>query len=133
MNQEPPQYRTQARLIDHWRNEARWKAYGFIAAAAAQTVSNRQLAKVLEMDPRGLRQVIQQDPHFVIEIRTNIEEGRGEPWYSLNPDIKHGSAEPPRLIRIVASKAHLTPLPAAYLNSPEVALNTKEVESNIHA
>lgn len=112
----PPLLRTRDRIMNHWRADARWKAYGFIAASAAHTVSNKDLAKVLEMDPRGLRRVIERDPHFRIEIRIG-ELGRGEPWYSLNTDLKYGPEEPPRLLRLIPSKAF--PLIENNSNQPE--------------
>ncbi len=126
---ESARLRTRERVMGNWRADARWKAYGFIAASAAQTVSNKDLAKVLEMDPRGLRNVIERDPHFRVEIRIG-DFGRGEPWYTLNPELKHGPEEPPKLIRLVTSKTE--PIRIEISNSEPVADQTKVVSNRPH-
>lgn len=66
------------------RATCRFQAYGIICASKDKMVSNRALAKALGMDPRGLRQVLEKDPHFLIRLRG--ESYRTEPWYEINPD-----------------------------------------------
>ena len=67
------------------RNEMRFRAYFFIKSAKDQRISNRALAILLKMDPRGLRQVLEKDKHFQIQLCG--ENHRTEPWYTVNPNI----------------------------------------------
>lgn len=87
------------------RNKIRFEAFGIIHATPEKRISNRALAKALGMDPRGLRQVLERDDHFMIELRG--EDYRTEPWYSINPDhppLKLDDREPPKLLRLVVGK-----------------------------
>lgn len=87
------------------RNKIRAEAYGIISMTPDKRISNRSLAKALRMDPRGLRQVIERDDHFMIELRG--EDYRTEPWYSINPahpPLIMDEREPPRLNRLIAGK-----------------------------
>lgn len=67
------------------RTERKFRAYCVIKAAKDQRISNRALAIILEMDPRGLRQVLEKDKHFQIQLCG--ENHRTEPWYTINPNI----------------------------------------------
>lgn len=67
-----------------WRAKRRFEAYGIITATDIKMVSNRDLATQLGMDPRGLRQVLEKDELFLVELRG--DNHRTEPWYLINPN-----------------------------------------------
>ena len=71
-------------IIKLWRTKRRFEAYGIILATDLKMVSNKILAMMLEMDSRGLRQVLERDEHFMITLLGGNH--RTEPWYSINPN-----------------------------------------------
>jgi hypothetical protein len=75
--------KTRAAVLDRWRTETRFYAYGIIAATKLQAVENRALSLALGMDPRGLRTIMERDPHFLCKIDPT---GRRGLWYAINPE-----------------------------------------------
>lgn len=81
-----------------WRSSRRFEAYGLICATPDKMISNLALAKAIGMDPRGLRQVLEHDALFLIELRG--DKFRVSPWYRINPahpPLVMDTMEPPRL------------------------------------
>lgn len=70
--------------VNLWRTKRRFEAYGIILATDLKMVSNKMLAQMLDMDSRGLRQVLERDKHFMITLLGGNH--RTEPWYSINPN-----------------------------------------------
>ena len=70
--------------VNLWRTKRRFEAYGIILATDLKMVSNRMLAQMLDMDSRGLRQVLERDKHFMITLLGGNH--RTDPWYSINPN-----------------------------------------------
>lgn len=70
--------------VNLWRTKRRFEAYGVIMATDIKMISNKMLAKILDMDSRGLRQVLERDKHFLITLLGGNH--RTEPWYSINPN-----------------------------------------------
>lgn len=70
--------------MSRWRSRSRFEAYGIILATDLKMISNKMLAMMLDMDSRGLRQVLERDEHFLITLLGGNH--RTEPWYSINPN-----------------------------------------------
>ncbi len=89
MNQEPPGSLT--KRADACRAASRaeviQRAAG-VLALAGRPMTNRELAKTINMDPRGLLNIIRQYPQFLIVAVYNKEEGRFQPSYSLKEMAK---------------------------------------------
>ena len=95
---------TIARVWKRSVDDALIKAYAFIAMSKAESVSNIALAGALEMDPRGLRQVLEKDGRFIVEMRGT---DRGTVWYAINPDHPPYALDkeiPPRIITSIKYK-----------------------------
>ena len=89
---------SRANTIYLWRTKRRFEAYGLILSTAEKRVSNKSLAEALGMAPRGLRQVLERDPHFIVELRG--EKSKTECWFAINPDhepLRLDQEEPPAL------------------------------------
>ena len=76
--------------LDRWRKEGRIKAFGAIAYRGG-TISGKELAAILGVSPRALRNLLIRDGHFVVEYRAHSGR-KDEAWYKIMPS----SIEPPK-------------------------------------
>jgi hypothetical protein len=75
-------------LLERWRVDIRWRAYGVISYQADGLISSRELAAAIGIDQRALIAILRLDQHFQPEIRYDIAQRRGTPWWRVNPTLK---------------------------------------------
>lgn len=78
--------------LDRWRKEGRMKAFGAITYRGG-VISGKELAAILGVSPRALRNLLIRDGHFLVEYRAQ-PGSKDEAWYRIKPS----SIEPPKLL-----------------------------------
>ncbi len=77
-------------VLERWRKEGRMKAFGAITYRGG-VISGKELAAVLGVSPRALRNLLIRDGHFLVEYRAHAGS-KDEAWYRIKPE----SIEPPK-------------------------------------
>ena len=106
--------------LDRWRKEGRIKAFGAIAYRGG-TISGKELAAILGVSPRALRNLLVRDGHFVVEYRAKPGE-KDEAWYRIRPESVEPVKELPPLRRERLSDGSVTPRVQFYRGGPTPAI-----------
>lgn len=70
--------------LDRWRRDGRMRAIGAIAWRGG-SISGKELAGILGVSPRALRNLLIRDGHFLVEYRAHPGL-KDEAWYRMKPE-----------------------------------------------
>lgn len=70
--------------LDRWRRDGRMRAFGAITFRGG-TISGKELAAILGVSPRALRNLLIRDGHFLVEYRA-APGHKDEAWYRVRPE-----------------------------------------------
>ncbi len=92
-----PPWEVSRNVMEHREGYARaiWRdAALYLAMHGGGPISNQDLSRALGCDPRGLRQVLMRRPEFICELRANTTDGRGVPYFKINPEAVRQPPDP---------------------------------------